>query len=126
MDQPLLMRVLYRIQQLQVHRRDLVQVGQAAAQVAGECSPFDKGHHQVQDTLLVAKLDERQNMGMLQLCDCTRLPCKAPLHLVISSVVPKNHLDGHAPPKRSALPPLINRPHTSNTNTPDDIVVAKL
>src|SRR5207249_4446320 len=72
------------------------------------------------------ELDKRQNMRVMETRYRTCLTSEAASHLTIGSIVTKNHLDSHAPIKRSPLLPLINRPHTAYPYAPDDLIIAKL
>ena len=59
------MCVLDRIQQLLVDGGNLVEIGQAAAQVARQCTSLDERHDQVQDALLIAVFDQRQDVRVM-------------------------------------------------------------
>src|SRR5205085_7740854 len=126
MNQPFIMGVLDCIQQLQIDSSDITEFRQRTAQIAGERPSINEGHHQIQNALFIAKLDQWQNVGMMQPRHNTRLSREAAPHFGIISVVPKNDLDRHASTKRSTLSPLIDSPHASHTNAPDDIIVSKL
>src|SRR6202165_6263940 len=126
MNQPFVMRVLNSIQQLQVDGRDILQCGQLAPQVAGQSATLDKGHHQEEHSILFAELDQLQDMRMLQTGNRARLPRETPAHLAVGGITAEYHLDRHAPPERCTLPALVDRPHASYANAPDNIIIAKL
>src|SRR5450759_237805 len=103
MNKPFIVRILDRVEQLLIDSGNLGESRQTSAQIAGQSPPLDKGHNQIQDSLLIAILNQRQDVRMMQTCDGSCLAHKAATHIAISSVVTKNNLDGYAPIKRGAL-----------------------
>src|SRR5437763_7200918 len=120
MNQSFVVGILYRVQQLQEDSSYITRIGLRTTQIAGKRSSFNEWHHQVQNALFITKLDQLQDMWMMQARYNTRLTCEAASHFAIISIVTKNDLDRHAPTKRSALSSLIDSPHASYTNAPDD------
>src|SRR5215472_2280769 len=126
MDQAFIVRIFYRLQQLQVDVRNFAQAGKTAMEKAGKGAPFDERHNEVQETLFFAELDQWQDVRMVQARHRASLARKATTHIGVIGVAAKNDLDGNASTECSALPPLVNSSHTTYTNAPDDVVVTKL
>src|SRR5579875_110076 len=62
----------------------------------------------------------------MQAGDSTSFTRKAPPHLAINSVVTENDLDSDTAIKSGTLTPFIDGPHTTDTDAPDNIIIAKL
>src|SRR5690242_18248820 len=62
---------------------------------------------------------------MMQTSDSAGLACKTASHIAIRSIIAQDHLNRNTTTESRTLPPLIDGPHTTNTNTPNDIVIAK-
>src|SRR2546425_143352 len=119
------MGILDRIEQLQIDRSEIIQVWQVASQVSSECPTIDKWHHQVEQALFIAKLNQRENMGVVKLGNRASLAIEATTHLRIAGIVTKDDLDGYATPESGALPSFVDSTHAPYTDAPDDIVVSK-
>src|SRR5690242_6169876 len=61
----------------------------------------------------------------MQTRDGSGLACETASHITIRSIIAQDHLDSDTATKSRTLPPLIDGTHTTNTNTPNDIVVAE-
>src|SRR5947209_2969913 len=126
MNQSCIMGILNGVEQLLVDGSNLVQVRQAMAQMAGQRPTFDEGHNKKENALRFAKLDQWQNVWMVEACNSTRLTSEAATHLRIGGIIPKDHLDSYAPIKSGTLFPLIDSPHASHTYASHHLIIAKL
>ena len=99
MDQSSIMGILNSVEQLLVDSGDLAQIRQAVAQMAGQRPAIDEWHDEEEDSLRFSKLDQGQNVGVVKTRYSTRLTSEAASHLRISGIIPKDHLDCHAPIK---------------------------
>src|SRR5438270_4623534 len=126
MNETLIMSIFHGIKKLLIDGGDLVQIRYAAPQITCQRTALNKGHNQVQQTLLITILNQLQDVRMMQSCYRASLANKATAHITICSVIPKNDLNRYASIESCALLSLIDSSHTSDTNASDDIVITKL
>src|SRR5437879_1460356 len=63
---------------------------------------------------------------MVQTSDGTRLAHEAAAHVLVSGIVAQDDLDGDAPAKGTALPPLVDGPHATYTDATYNVIISKL